>query len=332
MANIIGTNGNDNLQGFNGPHYEIVNGVTVLRPNGNDTIQGLGGNDTINGLGGDDLIFGNEGNDRLFGGDGEDTINGGSGNDLISGGLGVDSLDGAAGNDTVSYTYSSSGFNINLGTQLTNNNEIIRRFENVLGSQGNDTIYGNNLANDLEGEQGNDLIFGRGGNDTLEGESGNDSLYGESGRDSLLGGNGNDYLNGGSSNDTLIGGSGNDVLVGGTGADNLTNDGSGNDIFRYFSVSESTPSSRDTVGLDRGFDRIDLSAIDADLSTPGNQGFDFIGTTTFPNSIGGSGEVRYDATRNVIQVELQGDGDNLVDMEISSSVNFDFLTPSDFIL
>ena len=59
---------------------------------------------------------------------------------------------------------------------------------------GNDTVFGNDAANVLNGYAGNDVIFGYGGNDTLIGGDGNDTLDGGTGTDILVGGNGNDIL------------------------------------------------------------------------------------------------------------------------------------------
>ena len=255
MGHIIeGDNGNNNLQGFSGPHFVIEDGKYVYYPNGDDTIRGYGGNDVLKGLGDDD---------KLYGGSGDDTLYGGLGNDLLS------------------------------------------------GQKGNDRLYGGS---------GDDTLYGGLGNDLLSGQKGNDRLYGGSGDDTLYGGLGNDLLSGGN---------GNDILVGGRGADVLRDRG-GNDLFRYNRVSDSTRFSRDIIDFNRGFDRIDLSAIDSNLNVSGNQAFDFIGSASF--SGGSNGQVRYDATNNLIQAEIQGDNNLIVDLEIQSSVNFTSLSASDFIL
>ncbi len=200
----------------------------------------------------------------------------------------------------------------------------------INGTPDNDILSGSSKVDVINGFAGNDALVGNSGNDILNGDSGDDVLNGNSGNDELNGGSGNDILNGGSGRDTLSGGSGNDTLIGGSGADVL-NDGTGDDIFKYFSVSESTPTVRDTVNFSVGFDKIDLSAIDSDLSVPGNQAFEFIGEGAFNGS---GGQVRYDAASNIIQAEIGGDGDTMVDLEILSSAN---LTPgsvaaTDFIL
>lgn len=85
-----------------------------------------------------------------------------------------------------------------------------RGSERVSSGTGNDTVTGNNVANDISLGRGNDKGFGRGGNDTISGGLGADSLDG---------GNGNDVLRGGAGADTIIGGAGNDTLSGGRDAD-----------------------------------------------------------------------------------------------------------------
>ena len=146
----------------------------------------------------------------------------------------------------------------------------------------------------------------------------------------LTGTDGDDILTGTSNSETIRGLNGNDTLIGGQGSDRLIGEG-GKDIFKYSDPNESQPgtNSRDNVSLNRGFDRIDLSEIDANLNLSGNQSFNFVGTSSFD---GVSGQVRYDALDNVIQAEIQGDGNRTVDLEIQSSVGFSSLSASDFIL
>ncbi len=64
--------------------------------------------------------------------------------------------------------------------------------ENVLGTDFNDRLTGNNARNVLHGEGGNDLIYGGRGNDFLVGGEGNDVLIGNAGRDRLFGQGGDD--------------------------------------------------------------------------------------------------------------------------------------------
>jgi Ca2+-binding RTX toxin-like protein len=193
---------------------------------------------------------------------------------------------------------------------------------NVLaGGAGADLILGYDPVD--PSPDGNDNLTGNGGNDSLYGGDGNDTLNGNMGNDSLYGGDGNDFLNGGMSSDRLFGGNGDDTLVGGLGADTMT-DGSGDDVYRYFSVTDSTPGlgNRDILtDFTSGVDKIDLSSIDSDILEVGNQAFDFIGLVggpgvPFPGL--GDGNVRYYQLggNTFIQVDRQGDGDVVAEMEI----------------
>ena len=62
--------------------------------------------------------------------------------------------------------------------------------ENATGGSGNDTLTGNDLANDLEGGPGNDVMYGGAGNDTFDwytgNRGGNDIFYGGTGNDTYV--------------------------------------------------------------------------------------------------------------------------------------------------
>ncbi|MFN3926512.1 MAG: choice-of-anchor J domain-containing protein [Pseudanabaenaceae cyanobacterium] len=115
----------------------------------------------------------------------------------------------------------------------------------ILGTKGNDFLFGTAIKDVMSGDAGDDVLSGGSEDDFLEGGSGNDILNGGSGNDILNGGIGNDNLNGGSGDDllegeagddTLDGGSGNDVLIGGLGNDKLRG-GSGSDRFVFATQS-----------------------------------------------------------------------------------------------
>jgi len=84
-ATIIGTQGNDHLEGTPG----------------NDVIVAFEGDDAIDGGGGDDLICAGDGNDAVAGGSGDDFLDGESGNDTLKGNSGKDLLSGESGNDAL---------------------------------------------------------------------------------------------------------------------------------------------------------------------------------------------------------------------------------------
>ena len=139
---------------------------------------------------GDDILNGGNGTDGLFGGVGVDILNGGAGDDIIQGGEGADILDGGAGIDLLSYSDSDEAVNINLSTHTAfgghAEGDIFSNFENVSGSQFDDTIIGDDQDTYLSGGlTGNDTLIGAGGNDTLNGGGGKDILDGGSGDDLL---------------------------------------------------------------------------------------------------------------------------------------------------
>lgn len=104
-------------------------------------------------------------------------------------------------------------------------------------------------------------------------------------------GTGNDYLRGDDGNDTLYGGNGDDTVVGGTGTD-LLHGNAGTDHFA-FTLASSTAAAPDTIAdfNQAEADRINLSSIDPDPVTPGDQPFVFIGGDAFSGS--GAAEVRW---------------------------------------
>ncbi len=145
-ATIVGTTGDDVINGTNGP----------------DVIAGLGGNDIINGGNGDDVICGYAGDDTLNGGNGNDTLLGSHGNDQLDGGSGTDTLDGGNDNDTLTGSNGDDTLN---------------------GGNGNDTLTGGSGNDVLAGGADNDALVGNNGNDALTGGAGADSFSGGSGKD-----------------------------------------------------------------------------------------------------------------------------------------------------
>lgn len=99
----------------------------------------------------------------------------------------------------------------------------------TIGGNGDDVIYGTDLADNLDGGAGNDIIYAGGGDDLVHGNVGDDILYGQDGNDKLYGDAGNDVAYGGAGNDLLEGGEGDDRLYGEDGNDTL-HGGPGNDI------------------------------------------------------------------------------------------------------
>ena len=110
------------------------------------------------------------------------------------------------------------------------------------------TIIGTVGADTIVGTEGDDIIFGLAGADTIDGHNGNDVICGNAGADNISGGDGNDVIdlqdfgtaNGGDGNDIIYGGSGastihgndgDDVIYGDNGADSLYGDEGGDRIY-----------------------------------------------------------------------------------------------------
>lgn len=169
----------------------------------NDTLVSI---ENVIGSNYDDKILGNQGANALLGGAGRDTIDGLTGNDTIEGGAGNDSLVGGDGIDTVSYRTAASGVTLILDNPegadkaglalggISSGIDILRDFENVLGSNFADDVRGTDAANRLEGYAGNDVLRGGKGSDTILGGSENDTILGGQGGDSLDGNEGIDTL------------------------------------------------------------------------------------------------------------------------------------------
>jgi Ca2+-binding RTX toxin-like protein len=199
------------------------------------------GTDTISGF---ESLTGSSYNDILTGDANANTIDGGSGNDTVQGGLGNDTLIGGSGTDTVTYVSAAAGVTVNLALTTAQNTlgagtDTITTFENLTGSNFNDTLTGNSSSNVIEGLNGNDILDGAGGTDTVTyisaaaGVTVNLSLTTAqntigAGTDTiknfenLTGSNFNDTLTGNSGSNTIEGGVGNDIMNGGTGTDKVT--------------------------------------------------------------------------------------------------------------
>jgi len=171
----------------------------------------------------------------------------------------------------------------------------------------------------LGGGPGADTLYGALGNDRLFGGDGDDILQGMWGHDRLDGGAGHDSLSGGDGNDRLFGMAGDDTIEGGAGADTMRGE-AGHDVFLYSQLTDSLASAPDLIGnFQRGFDRIDLRAIDADPTRLGDQRFHAIRDNDFS---GGSGvaQLRWEKDGAQIRIEIDtGDADAIADMVIMVS-------------
>ncbi|MFO0948837.1 MAG: glycosyl hydrolase family 28-related protein [Planctomycetota bacterium] len=204
-------------------HFEAAFGSAY-----NDVLTGNSITNIIHGGAGNDLMAGGDGDDLLLGGEGNDTLRGETGSDMLFGEAGDDTLEGGSGNDMYSFVHANSSQPADLGTDTIvegtgTQNDLydILYFggfsESIsvnLGTTGLQNISPNlrlslSSTDALEivvGTNGNDLIYGNGRTNLLMGLGGNDLLYGLGQRDILVGGQGADVLDGGTAQDILVAG------------------------------------------------------------------------------------------------------------------------------
>jgi Ca2+-binding RTX toxin-like protein len=151
-------------------------------------------NDQLFGSADNNILFGGGGADFLQGRAGDDNLIGAGDNDILDGGAGGDILNGGAGIDTADYRSATGGVTADLTDPLNNTGDAAGDtyvgIENIQGSNFDDTLTGDAVANTLLGNDGNDVLNGMDGDDTLTGLIGNDILDGGAGADMLLGGAG----------------------------------------------------------------------------------------------------------------------------------------------
>lgn len=223
-----GNEGNDTILAGTGDDFVLADKGqdSVLGQDGNDVLLGGSGNDTLTGGSGDDVISGDyvlpqgtaipldpdtarslENFVELTEAD-ELVIDAGpAGDDLLEGGAGNDVLLGDEGTDTATYANDPGAVNISLGnifnpgigtgTDGYGNTDILIGIENLIGSDFNDILNGDDKANVITGGVDNDILSGLGGNDTLLGQEGGDFIVAGDGDDSIVGGIGADYIDGG---------------------------------------------------------------------------------------------------------------------------------------
>ena len=187
------------------------------------------------------------------------TITGNGKNNFIEGHEGADTLDGGAGIDTVSYFGSLAGVTVSLNGKVATigkggdaEGESIVNFENITGSDNNDTLTGDKLANVLNGGSGADTLDGGLGNDvyvvddlgdivieglkggtdtvqadisfsietltnvenlTLREDADDGNATGNAGKNIIIGNDGENTLNGMAGADVMLGGDDNDTYI-----------------------------------------------------------------------------------------------------------------------
>jgi Ca2+-binding RTX toxin-like protein len=156
---------------------------------------------------------------------------------------------------------------------------------------------------ETHGTANDDILIGSAVVDVLNSGAGNDVIYGGGGADTINAGDGNDRAEGGVGDDIINGGAGNDILVGGVGDDTLTGGGDA-DAFVFRSLDELSANTDHITDFEPGVDTIDLSAIG---------GLTFIGQSAFT---GVAGQMRFDVASGTTEIQIDADGDSVMDDRI----------------
>lgn len=355
LGNVIGGNiGNDTLWAGSGDDLVIGQGGSddLAGGAGNDTLVGGIGQDSLRPGLGFDVVDGGSLNDILYvdyrtlagpitmdinngvidggtssahftgiesfnliGGKGGDYLTGGGSRDTLDGGKGADTMQGGDNAGDIYYVDSRGDVVIELPSASGGDDSLFASVSYVIPA-GVEQVFLRGTAFKLVGGSADQSLFGTDLDNQLLAGAGDDYLDGSDGDDALNGGAGDDHLVGGSADDTLTGGLGDDFLVGDEGAD----------VFRFTSIQDSTGGPPTAPGDYGSFDDIaffsqyesdliDLSMIDADLNTAGNQAFQFVGTAF----TGSAGEVRYSS----YVVDVPGTGSDLTVRSIEADVDGD---------
>ena len=336
-----GTTGDDIIDGVRGDD-------TILGIEGNDLLRGRGGNDTLYGGDGNDILNGGAGNDTMIGGEGDDVYFVRDAGDVVFEEIaeGLDTIKAS-----FSYTLGDDVENLQLlgsenmtGIGNTADNKIV-------GGHGSDLLSGREGDDFLNGRNGDDIMTGGTGDDTYIVDALGDVVIENSGEgidtvrsflsfalpehvenlrligseamtgtgnaldNFIRGADGDDIISGNEGADRLSGGQGDDILRGGKGVDRLIgNDGSDTFVFIDGDTGTERSLADRIIDFDRAeFDRIDLSAMDADTTSTGDQAFEFIGSAAFSRS---AGELHLIASGNGSFLEGDTDGDGVADFSI----------------
>ena len=203
---ISGQAGDDDIHGglfFDVADYyeENSNAGRTVGPITVDLVAGTAtgdGSDTLSGIEG---ATGSDGADTMIGDDkenfffllvgGDDTVNLGGGNDFVDAGRGADDLTAGAGLDTLGMFDGkqgrprAAGVTVDLSTNTTSDGDTLAGFEDVIGTNSDDNITGDNGPNGLFPIDGDDTVAAGGGDDLVDPGNGTDDADGGAGVDIL---------------------------------------------------------------------------------------------------------------------------------------------------
>lgn len=180
----------------------------LIGTNDEDILNGFQGDDSLFGGDGDDVLVDGPGVDHLFGGGGDDYLINVSGNgDVFDGGPGFDILyDDLRGFDLSTVPGITMDMRADIHRVTDGNNiDSAPRIEGFVMLGLTPIIgIGDNGKNLFVTDRGSDRLVGNGGADTLDSGRGADRLIGGRGHDQLDGGKGRDVSSGGLGRDTFL--------------------------------------------------------------------------------------------------------------------------------
>lgn len=286
---------------------------------------------------GDQLVFDGSAEDdttlRLHGGAGNDVLTGGQngnlfdlfagGNDTCTGGAGADffnfegtsfnrfdRLDGGGGGNDFVQLNGDYSVMVKLRATTVTNVEDITMFHThsyALKISDGTVAAGQTLTVNGALDAGQFLKFvGKAESDgflAITAGAGDDTVVGGGMGDTIAGGDGKDRIQGKGGGDLIIGGQGADVLSGGAAADTFT----------FQALDDSKLGKADLITDLQKIDIVNLSQIDADSATAGDQAFVLVGAFTHH---AGEATLSYDSGTNRTSLMLDVDGDGVSDSTI----------------
>ncbi len=243
------------------------------------------------------MIFAGGGDDNILAGDGPDMVFGDGGNDRLFGEEGDDFLEGGAGNDLV---VGGAGDDIIVAT--TGDGDDRYYGDDIAGGSGSDTLDMSSIMANVTADLGSGMM-GRGS--VYSADSGHDTIWNV---------------------ENIVTGAGDDVIIANASV-NVIDGGDGNDVFRFNAAEDADG---DTIVTFQPGDKIDLSGMDANGSSAGNQAFTLVtDALTDRGQIMVTAEMRGGDSYTVVEGNLSGDTG--ADFKLSIKGNHT-LTEADFTL